>query len=85
MREWLPFVVALGLAPAWATYLKKRRSGAPHGSARSPTPTVARRLPLSLASEGPDMPAVRTALMPAAGAQRAADRRGRTDTVQSLR
>jgi hypothetical protein len=29
LRQWLPFVVALGLAPAWAAYLKKRRSGAP--------------------------------------------------------
>ena len=29
MRQWLPFAVAIGLAPAWATYLKKRRGGAP--------------------------------------------------------
>jgi predicted membrane protein DUF2207 len=29
MRQWLPFAVATGLAPAWATYLKRHRGGAP--------------------------------------------------------
>jgi hypothetical protein len=29
MRQWLPFAVATGLAPAWAAYLKRHRGGAP--------------------------------------------------------
>jgi hypothetical protein len=29
MGQWLPFAVATGLAPAWATYLKRHRGGAP--------------------------------------------------------
>jgi len=29
MRQWLPFAVATGLGPAWSTYLKKHRGGAP--------------------------------------------------------
>ncbi len=30
VRQWLPFAVAIGLAPAWATYLKRHRGAAPH-------------------------------------------------------
>ena len=29
LRQWLPFAVAIGLAPAWSTYLKRHRGGAP--------------------------------------------------------
>jgi uncharacterized membrane protein len=29
LRQWLPFVVAIGLAPAWSTYLKRHRGAAP--------------------------------------------------------
>ena len=29
LREWLPYVVAAGLAPAWATYIKRHRGSAP--------------------------------------------------------
>jgi len=29
LREWLPYVVAAGLAPAWATCIKRHRGSAP--------------------------------------------------------
>jgi hypothetical protein len=29
LRQWLPFAVAVGIAPAWAAYLKRHRGGAP--------------------------------------------------------
>jgi hypothetical protein len=29
LRQWLPFVVAIGLAPAWSTFLKRHRGAAP--------------------------------------------------------
>jgi hypothetical protein len=28
-REWLPLAVAMGIAPAWSTYLKRHRAAAP--------------------------------------------------------